>query len=65
LPIPTAWEPCPGKVNAAVIGAPLNVPNPKKVSTLAPKDTAQDLDVKLRRAFGPKRAAFCGRVPRC
>ena len=22
LPIPTAWEPCPGKVNAAVIGAP-------------------------------------------
>ena len=25
LPIPTAWEPCPGKVNAAVIGAPPNV----------------------------------------
>ena len=24
LPMPTAWEPCPGKVNAAVI-APLNV----------------------------------------
>src|SRR3954464_14992062 len=22
LPIPTAWEPCPGNVNAAVIGAP-------------------------------------------
>ncbi len=22
LPMPTAWEPCPGNVNAAVIGAP-------------------------------------------
>ena len=22
LPIPTTWDPCPGKVNAAVIGAP-------------------------------------------
>ncbi|MGY4295876.1 hypothetical protein ACVWXN_003971 [Bradyrhizobium sp. i1.4.4] len=22
LPMPTAWDPCPGNVNAAVIGAP-------------------------------------------
>jgi hypothetical protein len=42
--MPTAWEPCPGKVKAAVIGAP-NVPNIAKV---APKDTGWPQYVKQR-----------------
>ena len=44
LPMPTAWEPCPGKVNAAVIDAP-ECPNVAKV---APKDTGRPQYVKLR-----------------
>src|ERR1700726_3370581 len=36
LPMPTAWEPCPGKVNAAVMDGPERPKTPK----VAPKDTA-------------------------
>jgi hypothetical protein len=35
--MPTAWEPCPGKVNAAVIG----VPKMLEIPEVAPKDMAK------------------------
>ena len=35
--MPTAWDPCPGKVNAAVINTP---GRRRKIAEVGPKDTA-------------------------
>src|SRR6201999_996514 len=37
FPMPTAWEPCPGKANAAVINTP---GCRRKIPQVGPKDTA-------------------------
>jgi hypothetical protein len=62
--MPTAWEPCPGKVNAAVINAP-EWPLDRswgrpEIAKVGPKDTAKACYVKPPPV--PARPARIGRI---